>query len=59
MLDLTGPAYTLVWEMTTDSLSAWEKEMAEGMSEPGWREWYQKFVPLVDHSYREIFTIEA
>jgi hypothetical protein len=58
MFDLTGPAYTLVWEMTVDSLAAWEKEMSEGMSDPAWREWYQKFVPLVDSSCREIFTIE-
>ena len=59
MFDLVGPAYTLVWEMTADSLAAWEKEMATGMGDAGWRDWYQKFVPLVERSYREIFTIET
>ena len=57
MFDLVGPSYTLVWEMTYESLAAWESEMAGGMSDTAWRDWYQKFIPLIESSYREIFTI--
>lgn len=60
MTDLVGPAYTLVFEDTFPNLSAWEAEMQMVMQGPDadtWRGWYQKFTPLVDSGYREIFTI--
>jgi len=56
LFDLVGPSYTMVWEMTYANLTAWESEMGSGMDE-GWREWYQKFVPLIESSHREIFTV--
>ena len=56
LFDLVGPSYTMVWEMTHASLTEWESAMAGGM-DAGWREWYQKFVPLIESSHREIFTV--
>jgi len=56
LFDLVGPSYTMVWEMTHANLAAWEAEMASGMDDQ-WREWYQKFVPLIESSHREIFTV--
>jgi hypothetical protein len=57
MYDLVGPAYTMVLEMTHDSLSSFEKMMQEEMGKKEWGEWYQKLVPLMESSYREIFTV--
>ena len=57
MFDLVGPSYTMVWEGTHDSLGGWEKDMKEGMGKSDWRSWYEKFIPLIESSNREIFTI--
>ncbi|MDB5228086.1 MAG: hypothetical protein JWN78_2279 [Bacteroidota bacterium] len=59
MFDLTGPAYTLVMEFTSDSLSQWESEMnnMNSTNNKEWGEWYQKFSQLVESSSREIYTI--
>ena len=57
LFDLVGPSYTMVWEMTYQNLAAWESEMASSMNEAAWREWYQKFILIIESSHREIFTI--
>jgi len=57
MFDLVGPSYTMVWEGTHDSLAAWEASMQTGMSKADWRGWYEKFIPLIESSNREIFTL--
>lgn len=58
MFDLTGPSYTFIMENTYESLAAMEKMMSEDMpNAKEWGEWYQKFIPLVDSSSREMFTI--
>jgi hypothetical protein len=57
MTDLTGKSYTLVLESQYDNLSDYEKKMQNGLGQQEWKDWYQKFVPLVDSASREIFTI--
>jgi hypothetical protein len=57
LTDLTGPAYTLVLEQTYPDLMAWEKDGQSTLGQDDWRAWYQRFTPLVDSGYREIFTI--
>ena len=57
MFDLVGPSYTMVWEGTYATLAAWEAEMQAGMGKADWRSWYEKFIPLLESSNREIFTI--
>ncbi len=57
LTDLTGKAYTFVFESKFDSLTQYENSMKEIMSAQEWKSWYAKFVPLVESSYREIFTI--
>jgi hypothetical protein len=57
LTDLVGPYYTLVMESTHADLAAFESRMKAGMSDPAWRTEYQKFTPLVESGYREIFTI--
>ena len=57
MTDLVGPAYTLVLEHTYPDLAAWEADGRSTMTKDEWRQWYQKFTPLVESGHREIFTI--
>lgn len=54
---VTGHSYTLVFESTCDSLSAWENAAKSGMQDKDWQQWYAKFVPLVESSYREILNV--
>lgn len=56
LFDLIGPAYTMVWEMTYANLTAWEAEMSSSMDDR-WRVWYQKLIPLMDKSYREVLSV--
>ena len=57
LMDLTGPYYTLVLESTHESLTAWESGMADTQGAKEWGAWYEKFKPLVESGYREIFTV--
>ena len=57
LTDLTGEFYTLVLELTVPSLAALESTQSRIMGEKDWQANYQKFVPLVESGYREIFTI--
>jgi hypothetical protein len=57
MTDLVGPFYTLVMEEQFESLAEMEKQFQSEMGAEEWKVWYQKFVPLVDSEYREVFTV--
>lgn len=58
MFDLTGPSYTYVMESTHENLAAMEKMLTQEMpNSKEWDAWYQRFIPLVEKSHREIFTI--
>jgi hypothetical protein len=57
LFDLVGPAYTMVLEGTYNNLSDFESAMGKTLGKDEWRDWYQKFIPLIEKSYREIFTI--
>lgn len=57
LFDLVGPAYTMVLEGSYASLSDYENEMGAVFNKAEWQNWYQKFIPLIEKSYREIFTV--
>jgi hypothetical protein len=57
MTDLVGPFYTLVMEEEYPSLAEMEREMQSEMGAEERKTWYQKFVPLVESGYREVFTL--
>jgi hypothetical protein len=57
LTDLVAPFYTLVLEMTFDSLSDYEQKAREMMEREDWKTWYAKVPPLSRDGYREIFTI--
>jgi len=58
LFDLVGPSYTMVLEFTYANLAAFEESMSKSMGQDEWRAWYQKFIPLIESSHREIFTIQ-
>jgi len=57
LTDLTGPFYTLVMEITYKNLAELESSQKEIMGTKDFSAWYQKFIPLVESGYREMFTI--
>jgi hypothetical protein len=57
LTDLVGPFYTVVLEMTFDSLADWETTMKTSMGGEEWKAVYAKFTALTEEGYREIFTI--
>jgi hypothetical protein len=57
MTDLVGPFYTLVMEEQFPSLGDMERDMQSETGVEEWKSWYQKFVPLVESGYREVFTL--
>ena len=57
LTDLSGDFYTLVLELTVPSLATLEATQTQIMSDKDWQAHYQKFVPLVESGYREIYTI--
>ena len=57
LTDLTGRHYTLVLEITVNSLAELEATMPRIMGNPEWQANYQKMTPLVESGHRDIFTI--
>lgn len=57
LTDVTGQAYTLVAEFTYGSMAEFEKGAKDIMATPEWQAWYQKVIPVMDSSSREIFNI--
>ena len=46
-----------MFENTYDSLADFEQAARAVMETDEWQAWYQKFVPLAESGYREIFTV--
>jgi hypothetical protein len=57
LIDVTGRFYTMVMENSYPSLSAFEASTATGFRNETWEQWYQKFVPLCEGGYREVFSV--
>ena len=57
LTDVTGPFYTLIWEITVPSLAAFEAAAPQLMGDKDWQANYQKLGALVDSGYREIFSV--
>ena len=54
LTDFTGDSYRLILEMGFDSLTAYKKNLSEGMAEGDWKQWYENFKSHVNSSHREI-----
>lgn len=57
LTDLTGHYYRLVLESTFADLATYEREMRAMMSDPQWKAWYARFIPLAQSGRREIFSV--
>ena len=57
LMDITGESYRMIFEAEHDNLAAFEQNIKTLMQAPEWIEFYGKFVPFVDSSYREILEV--
>lgn len=57
LTDLVSTYYTLVLETTYRDVSEMEASLQKAFKDERWQKWYQKFVPLAESGYREIFNI--
>jgi predicted thioredoxin/glutaredoxin len=57
LVDRVARYYTLVLESGYASLTEYEQTEQQLQKDAEWKTWYQRFVPLVEGGYREIFTV--
>ncbi len=58
LVDLVGPYYTFVWEVTFKNVAEWEATMSSTTGAEEFGQWYQKFGALLESGgHREIFTV--
>jgi transposase-like protein len=57
LTDLVSTYYTFVLETTYRDVSEMEASLQKAFKDERWQKWYQKFVPLAESGYREIFNI--
>lgn len=58
LTDLTGRGYSIVLELSYDHYSALEPSKCLLTQQEGWKEFYQQFIPLCDHSERTQYKLE-
>lgn len=54
LTDFTGESYRLIFESSHKTLADFESDLGKEMNAAAWKDWYEKFKPLVRHSEREI-----
>jgi len=52
LTDLTGDAYVLVLELGYDTYAELEPSLCRPTRQPGWKEFYEQFIPLCERSER-------
>lgn len=57
LTDFTGVAYRLILESTFVDLASYEDTLKSHFGRDEWRHWYEKFIPLVNRSEREILSL--
>jgi hypothetical protein len=56
LTDAVGPFYTVVFEVSFESMGKYEESAKRMMANPQWSSAYQKITPHVESGYREIFN---
>jgi len=59
LTDLTGPSYTLIFELQFENLTDFEAQTKQLMGSEEWRALYEKFIPYAEAGSREILNIVA
>ena len=54
LTDFTGEGYRFIIELPYSTLEEFESDLKRELSAAEWKDWYDKFKPLVRHSEREI-----
>ena len=54
LTDFTGEGYRLIIELPYATLADYETDLKKELGGTGWKEWYEKFKPLMRYSEREI-----
>ncbi|HMS66148.1 MAG TPA: hypothetical protein PKD83_12960 [Ignavibacteria bacterium] len=57
LTDFTGRSYRLIMESDHKDLADFEKTLKSELGVSEWQTWYQKFIPLVNSSEREILSL--
>ena len=57
LTDFTGESYRLILEATFVDLASYEDTLKSHFGKDEWRAWYEKFIPLVNRSEREILSL--
>jgi hypothetical protein len=57
LTDFTGESYRLILESTFVDLASYEDTLKSHFGRDEWRAWYEKFIPLVNRSEREILSL--
>ena len=58
LTDASGPFFTVVSETEVESLTAWERLIAEVYAMPDFGDWFVRMEPLIDSGRREFYNIE-
>ena len=56
LTDLTGPFFTVVWEVEYESLADFERT-SEAFGDPEFEQWFARMPELIESGSRELFTI--
>ena len=54
LTDFTGEGYRLIFELPYSTLADFEADLKRELSASDWKDWYEKFKPLIRFSEREI-----
>lgn len=54
LTDFTGEGYRLIIELPYATLADYESDLKKELGGSGWKDWYDRFKPLVKSSEREI-----
>jgi hypothetical protein len=57
--DLTGRGYTIVLELSYPSYAELEPSRCLLTNLPGWKTFYNQFIPLCETSHRTLYKLEA
>jgi hypothetical protein len=59
LTDVSGPAYTLILELTYQTFEEAEPSQCRLTNQSDWKEFYQKFIPYCDKAERTYYRIQA
>ena len=58
LTDITGRGYTIILELSYSSFAELEPTKCSLTKLEGWKEFYQQFIPLCEHSERTQYKLE-